>query len=906
MVREEWRGSSVFLSLPASARAYALRFSLLFGAYLLVALIGLRWALLPGAASPVWPAAGVALAGLLLGGRNLWPAIVLGRIAAAILEGGQLPFPVIAAISAGNGFAALAGATLIQHFSARIPRVATGHDLTLVFAGGFLAAVISAAIGNAALFVSGQLTSDRLAETMSAWTAGSLVGSFIVAPAIFAWSDAGSQKWSRQRTLHFAAALSVTAVVSFLIFHGENESRGWFVFPVLVWIALALPVPASATALIVTAAIAIAGTSSGLGPFGPELVSDPRGGLVLLQFFLSVTALTILYLAVTADERRSEALLRAAADTLAAREAQLALAIEHAPAAIAMFDRDMRYIAASRRFSLDYRLNGRPLIGQSHYEVFPTLPQRWRETYRETLATGQSFSNDADRFEDENGDEVWVRWAIHPWRKAGGEIGGLVLFSEVITEQVKARNDLNLRTEELHALLDNAPIGTAYFDRDHRYVRVNDHLAEINGVPRADHLGQSIEELLPVNAVAVGPVIDEIFATGKPIGNLEVTGQTPREPGVERCWLTGFFPVRDAEGDVQSVGAWVTEITERKRAEERERLLAREVDHRAKNLLAVVQSVVQLTRADDKESFQVSVTGRIQSLARAHGLLAEARWEGADLAQLVNEELAPFAQAEPGKVRVEGPRLLLRPAAAQSIGLVLHELATNAAKYGALRGRAAKGARLSVVWALTNGELRLELSEPGAVRGRAPNQGGFGSRMIKASVERQLKGTVDYHWHDSGLTIRLAIPGDHVAGRAEDAGRLERPSPGRPDEPADLRHDRCRVLIVEDEAMIGLQLEQNLSAAGCEIVGVATTVEEALDLIDRRDPAGAVVDINLGGTASFPVGDRLLEKGVPFVFCSGYADDAAIPERFAHVPLLVKPFESADIVSIFTRRAEQG
>ena len=119
----------------------------------------------------------------------------------------------------------------------------------------------------------------------------------------------------------------------------------------------------------------------------------------------------------------------------------------------------------------------------------------------------------------------------------------------------------------LNALIANAPIGFAFFDRGHRYTRINDLLAQINGIPAQAHLGRSIEDLLPINAKVVGPVLDQVFATGEPVSGIEVDGETPASPGELRCWLTGFFPVLDRDGAVVEVGATVVDITERKRAE---------------------------------------------------------------------------------------------------------------------------------------------------------------------------------------------------------------------------------------------------------------------------------------------------------------------------------------------------
>jgi two-component sensor histidine kinase len=187
-------------------------------------------------------------------------------------------------------------------------------------------------------------------------------------------------------------------------------------------------------------------------------------------------------------------------------------------------------------------------------------------------------------------------------------------------------------------------------------------------------------------------------------------------------------------------------------------------------LLAVVQSVVQLTRAENGEQLKAGITGRIQSLARAHSLLAEARWEGVELTGLAREEVAPYGEERDGRITLHGPRLVLKPAAAQSIALVLHELATNAAKYGAL---STHSGRLELSWCIeTNGGLLLVWQERGGVACRAtpPTRSGFGSRLIKASIERQLRGSVAYEWAEAGLTVTMTVAPEYVAlGERDDA-----------------------------------------------------------------------------------------------------------------------------------------
>ena len=172
------------------------------------------------------------------------------------------------------------------------------------------------------------------------------------------------------------------------------------------------------------------------------------------------------------------------------------------------------------------------------------------------------------------------------------------------------------------------------------------------------------------------------------------------------------------------------DITDRKEAEERQILLAGEVDHRARNALAVIQSIVRLTRAGSVEDYVLAIEGRIKALARAHTLLSELRRRGADLGTLVAEELAPYRAGD--KIKLSGPNISLQPATAQGLALALHELATNAAKYGALSSPQGK---MSLDWRLGDGVLALHWEENGGPSIMEPSSRNFGLRVISASVE---------------------------------------------------------------------------------------------------------------------------------------------------------------------------
>src|SRR5215813_6345552 len=227
-----------------------------------------------------------------------------------------------------------------------------------------------------------------------------------------------------------------------------------------------------------------------------------------------------------------------------------------------------------------------------------------------------------------------------------------------------------------------------------------------------------------------------------------------RPNGEMRWCICAAAMTRDAHRNVVRVSGVTIDITDRKEAEERQALLTREVDHRARNALAVTQSIVRLTKATSTKGYISAVEGRIGALSRAHTLLSESRWQGADLVQLVDEELAPY-RTSADKIVATGAHVSLRPATAQILALVLHELATNAAKYGAL---SAPSGRVRLSWELQEDRLRLEWTETGGPPAQQPASQGFGTKIITASVGSQLGGRAIFDWRDDGLHCSLSIP----------------------------------------------------------------------------------------------------------------------------------------------------
>lgn len=225
-------------------------------------------------------------------------------------------------------------------------------------------------------------------------------------------------------------------------------------------------------------------------------------------------------------------------------------------------------------------------------------------------------------------------------------------------------------------------------------------------------------------------------------------------------WLQLRAEILAEDGRMASVLGVLLDITDRHEAEERLKLLAREVDHRANNLLAVAQAAVKLSRGDNVKDLKEAIEGRIAALAHAHNLLSGSRWVGADLRRLIEEELKPYLTGESRKVAISGPDVALGVDAAQSVAMAVHELTTNAVKYGALSVRTG---RLKVTWERNdNGDLALRWDESGAKGVTPPTRRGFGMGMVERTAA-QMKGRAVYCWKPDGMTCNLLVPAARLA-----------------------------------------------------------------------------------------------------------------------------------------------
>ena len=327
---------------------------------------------------------------------------------------------------------------------------------------------------------------------------------------------------------------------------------------------------------------------------------------------------------------------------------------------------------------------------------------------------------------------------------------------------------------------------------------------------------------------------------------------------------------------------------ERQQAAERQELLIAELNHRVRNILSLIRGLVRQTRGSGSiDDYVTELDGRIHSLARAHNQITSDNWGPAPLRGLIETEAAAYLAGKATRVRTEGPEVLLAPTAFSTLALVLHELMTNSAKYGAL----SDNGHVDVRWLVDGqGWLQLDWQESGGPVVQPPTRQGFGSTIIRRSIPYDLGGEANVDFRPLGLAAHFAVPERHVTQRiakvTASVAEPETPSSAMPDGPL----ISGPVLLVEDSLIIAMDAEDILTRLGAESVATASTVPVALDELRHLTPTLAILDINLGSETSLPIADRLKAMGVPYLFATGYGEQAKLPEAHADAPVLQKPY----------------
>ena len=329
---------------------------------------------------------------------------------------------------------------------------------------------------------------------------------------------------------------------------------------------------------------------------------------------------------------------------------------------------------------------------------------------------------------------------------------------------------------------------------------------------------------------------------------------------------------------------------ERKAASQTQDLLIAELNHRVRNILGLIRGLISQSRinAKDMDTFANVLGDRVHALARAHDQITAKNWGPGSFETLIATEAEAYLGPACNTIHMSGPPVLLIPQAFSTVALVIHELITNAAKYGAFCG---EGGQVDISWRIgSQGELIASWEEIGGPPVQAPSHRGFGSTIIEASIPHELGGESSITFLATGVKANFTVPAQFIVleERPLDA---EATLPNAPQAGGLRGH----VLLVEDNLIIALDAEAMLLSLGAERVLVASNVKDALAILDREKPSFALLDVNLGNQNSFPISDRLFEMEVPFIFATGYGSGINYPSDQNARPFITKPYTKDSI-----------
>jgi PAS domain S-box-containing protein len=513
-----------------------------------------------------------------------------------------------------------------------------------------------------------------------------------------------------------------------------------------------------------------------------------------------------------------------------------------------------------------------------------------------TLKQGRSVHGFEAIAERPDGTRIRFRPYPTPIRDASGQLIGAINLLVDATESHRA----DLESARLAAIVASSDDAIISKTLDGQITSWNAGATRIFGYEAEEMIGKFIIQIIPPELHGSEKQILARLRRGEHIDHYE-TVRVAKDGRLVDISLT-VSPLRDKSGNVVGASKVGRDITERKQAEKLQRLLLDELNHRVKNTLATIQALANqsLHLARNPADFVAGFTGRVQALARAHDLLINEKLQGADVLELVREQVL-FGAADDKRVSCSGPVLLLDAQLSVHLALVLHELATNARKYGAL---SVPTGRLAVQWEMRTsgkrGNLVLEWKESGGPKVSMPKERGFGSTLIERTLSAH-GGEATLSFGAEGVTARIALPLPHqvrssLGPISGDTIGVSRSSLLSGESTRRILQGK-RVIIIEDEPLVAMDLESILTAAGCEIVGSAGTPDKAKLLIAQADCDAAVVDINLGGHPVSELAAALTQKKIPFAFVTGYGRNG-VPREFREAIVLKKPFSRDELLAM--------
>lgn len=449
---------------------------------------------------------------------------------------------------------------------------------------------------------------------------------------------------------------------------------------------------------------------------------------------------------------------------------------------------------------------------------------------------------------------------------------------------------LSSTLDRLNAHRDNSPLAIVEFEPDLSIIGWTKGAERLFGWCSEDVLGRRAGDLGWMDPQTSDAVARHVAALtlGGEHRDMQVHQVLRRDGTALECEFYYSLLV-DRAARPASVNVQILDITERRRAEETQHLLIGELNHRVKNTLASVQAIASQTLkgSPDPAEFADTFTGRLQALARAHSLLSNQTWQSASLMQLVQDQL-DLGTLDEGRCTITGPAVELPPNLALHLALILHELGTNAAKYGALSNQTG---HVFIDWVPEGGRLQLNWRESGGPPVSPPTRRGFGTVLVERSLASE-GGAVTVRYPPEGVIWQMDLPLGEVSRMAaprSEAGEAPVPNFVGAALSSHATLAGLDFLVVEDEPLIAFEVSDLLEDAGARVVGTPGTLSEAEEAVATLDFDVAILDGNLQGQPVDGIAAALDRRGIPFLFVSGYGPEH-LPTEYCERPLLNKPF----------------
>jgi len=739
-------------------------------AYFLAAQMSLVLLTRPDGVAVFWPAAGISSGTLIALGPRARVPVTLGVVAASTLASllGDRNLAAATVFALCNAAEPLLVAWLIRRQFGENFQLESLRNVLGFFLAAGVGPAASGSVATAGFILFYSSTAPVLTTWLN-WFASDALGIMMVAPLLIGLAGLRDHFPDRRELVHGAVTLVALAFVSTFAF--SSTALHWYTaFPLAVLLPILLaahcrPVFAGAAALILGVAV-VWTTTFGIGGLGelPDLHDRAYAARATL---LAISTCTLVLAALFAERRQKEAALK---DT----NNRLELALDCAE--LGTWSLHLK----SGRFENDVRdrhIHGHgpdappqtlaAMRSQVHAEDLSKLDAAFGALRRAGGNCGTEYRLAPRTDEERAGRARWVAIKGAVVRDRDGRPLQLLGVTRDITERKKAEQV----AQRLVSIVESSDDAIISKDLDGIIVSWNNGAERLFGYSADEVMGKPISILIPPDRQDEERTILARIRLGEPINHFETVHR--RKNGTLVDVSLTVSPLFDAAGAVIGASKIARDVTARKRAEEHQRFLNAELDHRVKNVLATVSAIIEQTKeaTSTHADFVAGLRQRIKSLANTHELLSQGRWRGVPLAEIVQREFAPYAT---GKTRIGGPSVTLKAEAAQALAMVLNELTTNAAKYGGFSTRS--GGVLLRWWWLRNGSrsrLAIDWQEVGGPLVAPPQRSGYGTSIVRELIPFELGGTVDLVFAADGVRCRLEIPAEWVVGTPRQATSIK-------------------------------------------------------------------------------------------------------------------------------------